>query len=146
MSGGRKGRDLLIRVETVPGTGVYETLAGIRTSEVQITATGVDATAADSPDAWRELLPGAAVRSARVSGAGVFKSTAADARLRGVALGEGVAGFDLVMPGIGRLRGPFHVSRLTWTGRHDGEVGFSIVLDSAGAVAVLPPDADGAVL
>ena len=143
MSGGQKGRDLLIRVETAPGTGVYETLAGIRTSEVQITASGVDATAADSPDAWRELLPGAAVRSARVAGAGVFKSTAADDRLRRVALCDGIAAFDLVMPGIGHLRGAFHVARLTWTGRHDGEVGFSIVLDSAGAISLLPLSAGG---
>ena len=129
---GQKGRDVLIRVSD--GAGGYETLAGIRTTRFQLSAARIDATSADSPDAWRELVAGAGVKSARVSGAGVFKDAASDMRMREVFFSGQAPDWELVVPGFGVLRGAFQISELAWDGTHDGEAGFSVSLESAGAL------------
>jgi len=129
---GQKGRDMLIRI--ADGTGGYETLAGIRTTRFQVAASRVDATSAESGEAWRELLGGAGVKSARVTGSGVFKDAASDARMRAIFFAGETAHWQLVVPGLGTLGGPFQIAELSWSGSHDGEAGFAVTLESAGQI------------
>lgn len=136
---GQKGRDVLIRI--ADGAGHFETLAGIRTTRFQLSAGRVDATSADSPAAWRELLAGAGVKSAKVSGAGVFKDAASDARMREVFFAGEAPDWQLVIPGFGTLGGAFQIVELIWDGRFDGEAGFSVSLESAGALGFTPAEA-----
>ncbi len=133
---GQKGRDVLIRI--ADGEGGYETLAGIRSTRFQLSSVRVDGTSADSPDAWRELVAGAGVRSAKVSGAGVFKDAASDARMREVFFAGAVPDWELVIPHFGSLTGAFQIAELVWEGSYDGEAGFSVTLESAGALVFLP--------
>ncbi len=133
---GQKGRDVLIQI--ADGVGGFETLAGIRTSEFTLASARVDATSADSPGAWQELLAGAGAKSARVSGAGVFKDAASDARMRTVFLAGEITTWRLVVPGVGTVEGPFQLLTLAWGARHDGEVTLSVTLESAGALTVTP--------
>ncbi len=131
---GQKGRDVLIRIMD-PAVGGYVTLAGIRAKSISLNARAVDATSADSPDGWRELLAGAGVKSASITGAGVFKDAASDALLRQAFFTQSVAEFRLVLPDFGNLDGKFLVEALDYSGDHDGEAAFSMTLSSAGAIA-----------
>lgn len=130
---GQKGRDLLIQV--ADGAGGYVTLAGIRTSRMELSTARVDATNADSPEAWRELLAGAGARAASISGAGVFKDAASDARMREIFFAAQAPDWRFFVPGMGAIIGPFQIAALSWSGRHDGEAEFSVTLESAGAVS-----------
>ena len=130
---GQKGRDMLIRISD--GAGGYTTLAGIRTTRFQLSSVRVDGTSADSEQAWRELVAGAGVKSARVSGAGVFKDAASDARMREVFFAGATPDWELVIPDFGTLSGAFQIAELAWEGSHDGEAGFAVTLESAGILA-----------
>lgn len=130
---GQKGRDVLVRIMD-PGLGGYITVAGIRAKSISLNARAVDSTSADSPDGWRELLAGAGVKSASITGAGVFKDAASDALLRQAFFGQTVWDFRLVLPDFGNLDGKFLVEALDYSGDHDGEAAFSMTLSSAGAL------------
>ncbi|MEM9938107.1 MAG: phage major tail protein, TP901-1 family [Pseudomonadota bacterium] len=129
---GQKGRDVLIKISDGGEPESFVTLAGIRTSEIELNTSRVDGTAMDSLEGWRELVPGAGVKSARVRGRGVFKDAASDARMRTVFFAGQIARWQLVVPGLGALTGPLQISELRWAGNHDGEATFSVDLESAG--------------
>lgn len=130
--GGQRGRDVLLKL--ADETGQFVTVAGIRTKTLQLRAGTVDGTSTDSPEAWRELVTGAGVKSARLSGSGVFKDQASDARMRSVFFAGDVANWRLVLPDFGEIQGPFQITELAYSGDHDGEASFSISLESAGAL------------
>jgi len=129
---GQKGRDILLKISD--GAGGWVTLAGIRASRIQLSAALVDATSADSPEAWRELLAGAGAKTAKVTGRGVFKDAASDARMRAVFFAGEAPDWQFILPDFGTLEGAFQVSELSWSGEHDGEAEFSVTLESAGLV------------
>ena len=82
--GAQNGKDLLIKVD-LTGDGQFETMAGLRATRVSFNAESVDVTTLESQGGWRELLSGAGVKSANISGSGVFKD-AGDAMLEQVRL------------------------------------------------------------
>lgn len=131
---GQRGRDLLIRISDGGAPENFITLAGIRTSEIELSADSIDGTAADSPDGWRELLAGAGVKRARVGGRGVFKDAASDALMRQTFFSGELARLQLLVPGMGTFTGSMHIRELKWGGAYDGEASFAVVLESAGAM------------
>ena len=135
---GQRGRDILLKI--ADGAGGFTTLAGVRTSRIQLSAGMVDSTSADSAEAWRELIDGAGVKTARVTGRGVFKDAASDARMRAVFFAGEAPGWQLILPDFGILEGAFQITELSWSGAHDGEAEFSVTLESAGRLTfeVLP--------
>lgn len=133
---GQRGRDILLKVANA--AGAFDTLAGIRTSRFQFNSGLVDSTALDSPDAWRELLAGAGVKTLKVKGAGVFKDAASDARMREIFFAGEIADWQLIIPDFGMLRAPLQISELSWSGEYNGVAEFSISLESAGMVQFTP--------
>lgn len=127
---GQRGRDILLKISD--GAGGFTTLAGVRASRIQLSAGVVDGTSAESAEAWRELVEGAGIKSARVTGRGVFKDAASDARMRAVFFAGEAPDWQLVLPDFGMLSGPFQITELGWNGDHDGEAEFSVTLESAG--------------
>ncbi|NVJ96032.1 MAG: phage major tail protein, TP901-1 family, partial [Marivivens sp.] len=77
----QNGKDLLIKMD-MTGDGQFQTTACLRASRISFNAETVDVTNLDSQGGWRELLAGAGVRSASLSGSGVFKDDATDERAR----------------------------------------------------------------
>lgn len=130
---GQRGRDILLKISD--GVGGFEAVAGVRTSRIALNAGAVDGTSLDSPDAWRELVAGAGVKTARVTGRGVFKDAASDARMRAVFFAGDAPELQLVLPDFGMIAGPFLISELTWGGAYDGEAEFSVTLESAGVIS-----------
>jgi hypothetical protein len=68
--GAQKGKDLLVKM--YDGAS-YVTVAGLRSRKIAFNAELVDVTHAESVDRWRELLAGAGVKRASLSGRGLFR-------------------------------------------------------------------------
>lgn len=130
----QKGKDILLRIGDGAEPPAFTAVAGLRTRTISLNAKAVDATDGDSAG-WRELLTGASVRSVSVSGAGVFRDAAADARIRQVFFDGAAQSWQLVIPSFGTLQGPFQVAALEYAGQFDGEATFAMTLASAGAIA-----------
>jgi len=128
----QKGKDLLIKVSD--GVGGFVTVAGLRTRQMSFNAETVDVTHAESAGRWRELLAGAGVRRAGITGSGVFKDEASDARMRQVFFDGDILAYQVVVPDFGRIEGPFQITSLEYRGDHAGEVTFEMALESAGAL------------
>lgn len=127
----QKGKDLLLRVND---QGAFVTVAGLRTRTIAFNSETVDVTNQDSTGQWRELLAGSGIRSARISGAGIFKDAASDSRIRQAFFDGEIPTFEIVIPDFGTVDGAFQITSFELTGRHDGEVSFELALESAGAV------------
>ena len=132
---GQKGRDVLIKIADGGDPETFVTVAGIRAKTISLNARTVDGTSGESPQAWRELIAGAGVKSASVSSAGVFKDANSDALMQQAFFTQAAASFQLVIPDFGTLSGPFIVEALDYSGDHDGEAAFAVTLASAGALS-----------
>ncbi|MFZ2030044.1 MAG: phage major tail protein, TP901-1 family [Vitreimonas sp.] len=131
---GQKGRDVLIKIGNGASPELFTTVAGIRAKTISLNARSVDGTSGESTDAWRELIAGAGVKSASVSGSGVFKDAASDAAIQQAFFTQASKTFQLVIPDFGLLQGPFLIEALDYSGDHDGEAAFAITLASAGVI------------
>ena len=129
----QRGRDILLKVEDAPGT--FVTVAGLRARTIALNARTVDTTDGDSVGRWRELLAGAGVKSAAVSGQGIFRDAASDALIREAFFDQSARRWRLIVPDFGQLEGPFLVAALEYAGEHEGEASFAISLASAGEVS-----------
>jgi len=88
----------------------------------------VDITNADSSNMWRELLANAGVRSASVSGSGVFKDAASDETVRSIFFSQDLRNWKIVIPDFGEVTGAFAITALQYEGTYDGEVKMSLSL------------------
>ena len=125
----QKGKDLLVKMHD--GTS-YVTVAGLRSRRIAFNAETVDITHAESAGRWRELLGGAGVKRAGVSGRGLFKDAATDALVRQVFFDGAVKNCQVVIPDFGVVQGPFQITNLEFAGEHNGEVTYELSLESAG--------------
>ena len=130
----QKGKDLLLKIDTTGG-GSFATVAGLRTRRIAFNAETVDITDTDSAGRWRELLAGAGVRRASVSGTGIFRDQSSDALMREMFFDGQSRTLQVVVPDFGTITGPFQLTGLEYAGDHDGEASFEIALESAGALA-----------
>jgi TP901-1 family phage major tail protein len=128
----QKGKDLLLKMHD---GSAFATVAGLRAKTLAFNAQTVDVTHAESAGRWRELLEGAGVKRAAVSGAGLFKDAASDALARQTFFDGIVRDCQIVIPDFGTVEGPFQISSLEFAGSHDGEVTFEIALESAGELS-----------
>ncbi|KHQ52266.1 MULTISPECIES: phage major tail protein, TP901-1 family [Mameliella] len=128
----QNGKDLLIKVDV---SGIFETLAGLRATRISFNAEQVDVTTLESTGGWRELLAGAGVKSASLSGSGVFKDGATDERARQIFFDGVTPAFQVIIPDFGTVEGPFQVTSIEYAGAHDGEATYELALASAGALS-----------
>ncbi len=129
----QNGKDLLVKVDMI-GDGSFETLAGLRAQRLSLNAEQVDVTNLDSAGGWRELLVGAGVKSASISGSGVFRDAATDARARQIFFDAGMPDFQVIVPDFGTIEGPFQITSIEYAGSHNGEATYEIAMASAGAL------------
>lgn len=136
--GAQKGKDLLLKI-AASTPGVFVTVAGLRARQVAFNADVVDVTNAESSGRWRELLAGAGVRRAAVSGSGVFLDDASDVAVREAFFAGDIRVWRIVIPDFGVIEGPFQIAALEYRGEHAGEVTFDMALESAGALMLTAP-------
>jgi TP901-1 family phage major tail protein len=126
----QKGKDLLVKISD--GAGGFTTIAGLRTRRLAFNAETVDITNAESTNRWRELLDGAGVKRASVSGRGLFKDAASDASMRQTFFDGSIVDYQIVIPSFGTVQGPFQITNLEFAGEHNGEVTYDMAFESAG--------------
>ncbi len=127
----QKGRDLLLKIDS-DGGGTFVTVAGLRSRTLAFNAQAVDITDMESAGEWRELLDGGGIRRAAISGAGLFRDAASDTLMRQLFFDGTIRAFQVTIPDFGAIEGPFQITALEFSGRHDGELTFDMALESAG--------------
>ena len=130
----QNGKDLLVKVD-MNGAGLFETIAGLRATRISFNAESVDVTSLESQGGWRELLAGAGVRSASISGSGIFRDEATDERARQLFFDGLTPAFQVIIPDFGIVQGPFQVTALEYAGSHNGEATYELSLASAGELS-----------
>jgi TP901-1 family phage major tail protein len=130
----QKGKDLLIKLD-VSGSGDFETVAGLRATRISFNAESVDVTALDSAGGWRELLAGAGVKSAAISGSGIFKDASTDERARQVFFDGEAPSWQVIIPDFGVVQGAFQLTAIEYSGDYNGEATYELSLASAGSLA-----------
>ncbi len=130
----QNGKDLLVKVD-MNGGGQFETIAGLRATRISFNAESVDVTSLESQGGWRELLSGAGVKSAAISGSGVFRDESTDERARQLFFDGETPEFQVIIPDFGIVEGPFQVTSVEYAGTHNGEATYELAMSSAGALS-----------
>ena len=130
----QNGKDLLVKID-MTGGGMFETAAGLRATRISLNAETVDVTSLESEGGWRELLGGAGVKTAAISGSGVFKDDATDERARQIFFDGETPDFQVIVPGFGTLQGAFQITAIEYAGSYNGEATYELSLASAGALS-----------
>ena len=129
----QKGSAFLLKISNGASPAVYQTVAGLRTTQMSITGDPVVITSKQS-GGWREMLSGAGVRSVSVSAAGIFLGSAAEAQVRANAMNGTLDDYELSFEDGEKLRGRFLVQKLDYSGDFNGERNYTLQLESSGAV------------
>ncbi|MEN8833832.1 MAG: phage major tail protein, TP901-1 family [Pacificibacter sp.] len=130
----QNGKDLLIKLD-MTGAGQFETIAGLRATRISFNTESVDVTSLESSGGWRELLGGAGVKSASISGSGVFKDQNTDERARQIFFDGEVPNFQVIIPDFGTVEGAFQLTSIEYAGSHNGEATYELSMASAGALS-----------
>jgi len=133
----QNGKDLLIKID-MTGDGQFETAAGLRATRISFNAETVDVTSLESTGGWREVLGGAGVKSASISGSGVFKDESTDERVREIFFDGETPDFQVIVPDFGTIEGAFQVSSIEYSGTYNGEATYEMSLTSAGQITFVP--------
>ncbi|WP_394270057.1 phage major tail protein, TP901-1 family [Qipengyuania sp.] len=129
----QSGAAFLLKIGDTADPATYETVAGLRTTQLSINGETIVVTHKES-GGWRELLSGAGSRSVSVSASGIFLGSAAEERVRGHALAGTLERYELSFEDGSRMRGRFLVQRLDYSGDFNGERTYALQLESSGAV------------
>lgn len=128
------GSALLIKSGDGASPEVFTTIAGLRTKSISINGQEVDITNSDSSGKMRELLAGAGVQSVSISGSGVFLDGTPDQTLLDRVLAATLHNYEVTIPDFNTLTGLFLLTQLDYEGEHDGEVTYSMSLESGGVI------------
>ena len=82
----------------------------------------------------KTLLANGGIHSMSVSGSGVFTDAAVEENLRAAMNGTTFSNFQILLPDFGTYTGAFNVTSLEYAGEYNGEVTYSLSLESSGAI------------
>ncbi|WP_374764264.1 phage major tail protein, TP901-1 family [Yunchengibacter salinarum] len=128
------GKDLLFKMEDPAGSSTFRTIGGFRSNTFTVGGTTIDVTAKDS-GAFRALMNGGGVRSLSADASGVFVDKDGMQAVHGAMMSGSHHVWRLIAPGFGTYEGPFIVTSLSFAGEHNGEMTYSLNLESAGSVS-----------
>lgn len=129
----QNGKDLLIKID-MDGAGTFKTLAGLRASRISFNSQTVDSTSLESAGGWRELLAGGGVKSASISGSGIFRDETTDERARQIFFAGEIPRFQVIIPDFGVVEGGFQITSIEYSGQYDGEAVYELSMSSASAL------------
>lgn len=129
----QSGAAFLLKITNGATPAVYQTIAGLRTTQMSINGDTVVVTHKQS-GGWRDLLSGAGTRSVSVSAAGIFLGSTAENTVRSRALDGALDDYELSFEDGAKLRGKFLVQRLDYAGDFNGERSYTLQLESSGPV------------
>lgn len=135
------GRAMLVKIGDGAGSEVFTTLCGLTSKTIAINNSEIDVTTADCDapggELWTEVLNG--LKRVNISGTGLFKSAADEARLLTIAMSATAIGnFQVIIPELGTFAGAFHVSASEFGGEQEGALTKGMTLASSGPVTFTP--------
>lgn len=131
-----KGSAFLLKIGDGGDPPVFSTVAGMRTTQMQVNGDAVNVTSKES-GGWRELLSGAGLRSISVSASGIFTGSGSESRVKSNALSGLLDDYELSFESGERMRGKLLVTRLDYSGDYNGERTYTLSLESSGPVVTL---------
>ena len=129
----QKGAAFLLKIGDGGSPVAYESVAGLRTTNMSINGDTVVVTHKES-GGWRDLLSGAGTRSVSVSASGIFLGSDAENAIRAHALAGTLDEYELSFEDGAKMQGSFLVQRLDYAGDFNGERTYSLQLESSGEV------------
>ena len=129
----QKGAALLLKIGNGGSPEAFTTIAGLRSTSITLNDESVDITNKDS-SCNREFLADAGVHSVSISGSGVFTDGATEATLRATMNASSFTNFQVIVPDFGTYTGAFMCASLEYAGEFNGEVTYSVTLESSGAI------------
>ena len=129
----QSGAAFLLKISDGATPPTYQTVAGLRTTQMAIAGQAVVITSKDS-GGWRDLLSGAGARSISISAAGIFMGSDAETRIRANALAGTLDLYQLSFEDGQKLQGKFLVQKLDYAGDFNNERSYTLQLESSGAV------------
>ena len=129
----QSGAAFLLKISDGAAPPNYQTVAGLRTTQLSISGQPVAITSKDS-GGWRVLLSGAGARSVSVSASGIFLGSAAETQIRGAAMAGTLAAYQLTFEDGASMTGQFLVQKLDYAGDFSSERSYTLQLESSGAV------------
>ena len=129
----QKGAAFLLKIGDGGSPATYDTVAGLRTTQMSVNGDTVVVTHKGS-GGWRDLLSGAGTRSVSVAASGIFLGSDAESAIRTHALAGTLDEYELSFEDGAKMRGRFLVQQLDYAGDFNGERTYALQLESSGAV------------
>ena len=130
VSNAQSARYMLIKLKNAQDE--FQSVVGLRTKSLRFNAQTIDITHSESEAAWRELLPGAGIKSVELSGSGIFCNGEIAALIRAYFFAQSANVYQIILPGFGTITGQFLLRTLTYSGNYDGEANYDLQLQSTG--------------
>lgn len=130
------GRSLLVKIGNAASPEVFTTVGGMRSTTITLNDETVDITNKDSTNQARELLAQAGIKSASISGAGVFTDSASETTLYGKWHIASFGNYQFLVPNLITLTGAFQLTSLEYAGEYNGEVNYSMSFESSGDITI----------
>lgn len=139
----QKGSALLLKIGDGASPEAFTTVGGLRSTSITMNDEAVDITTKDSLG-HRGLLAGGGVNSVSVSGSGVFTDAASETSLKTAYFAQqnssdgssaqtaAFNNYQIIIPDFGTMTGSFMIASLEYAGEYNGEVTYSVTLESAG--------------
>jgi len=128
----QKGSALLLKIDD--GGGSFETVGGLRSTSISFNDEAVDVTTKDSAN-FRQLLANGGTQTVSISGSGVFTDAASETTLKTAFGASSFSNYQVIVPDFGTFEGAFMIATLEYAGEYNGEVTYSVTLESSGEIA-----------
>ncbi|GHF18207.1 phage major tail protein, TP901-1 family [Kordiimonas sediminis] len=125
------GKDMILKMDIA---GTKTIIGGFRSNSFRLNGETVEVTNKGS-GGMREFLEGGGVKSLSTSGSGLFVTDDHMVAVQTALLTGSLVDFDILIPGHGTFSAHFAVTNLEMSGEHNGEVTFSVSLESSGPIA-----------
>lgn len=130
----QKGSALLIKIGNAGSPETFTTVGGLRSTSISLNDEAVDVTTMDSSN-QRELLANGGIQTVSISGSGVFTDSTTEGTMRTAFGAATFSNFQVIIPHFGTYEGAFMIASLEYSGEYNGEVTYSVTLESSGAVS-----------
>ncbi|WP_306251001.1 phage tail protein [Parvularcula sp. IMCC14364] len=129
------GKDLVLKISDGQSPAGFLPVTGFSATSISLRTETVEATHLHSPG-WREQVPGAGLNFARLTARGLFTTNPGMTQARKAFFDGQAPDWQVTLPGIGQLAGPFRLTRFDLTGPYAGEVQAALTLQSAGKITL----------
>jgi TP901-1 family phage major tail protein len=129
----QSGSDFLLKMGDGGGPEAFTVVGGFRSNSFNINNETIDITNKGSAGV-RELMPGQGIQSFSASGSGVFVDDVQFGLTHTAVQNKTADNWQVEIPDFGTWEGPFMITSLEVGGEHNGEMTYSISLESAGAL------------